>query len=158
MIQNHYNVQNLIHFLFRCLKFQLVSGLSLEPREPLIISVAQFRPEKNHRLQIEAFSLALKQLSKAPQEEFSQLRLVLIGGVRDKLDQNRVAQLKLYAEEKGVAVHWRLLLSPSAPYFLQDRVDFLANLPFAELIQYLSRGIIGLHTMWNEHFGRRLTP
>jgi len=39
-------------------------------------------------------------------------------------------------------------------YFpLKDKVDFVVDAPFSELKSWLSRASVGLHTMWNEHFG-----
>jgi hypothetical protein len=36
---------------------------------------------------------------------------------------------------------------------LQDHVRFVANAPYSELQRYMQQALIGLHTMWNEHFG-----
>lgn len=36
---------------------------------------------------------------------------------------------------------------------LDENVEFKLNIPFSELVLELQRGTIGLHTMWNEHFG-----
>lgn len=36
---------------------------------------------------------------------------------------------------------------------LDENVEFKLNIPFSELELELQRGTIGLHTMWNEHFG-----
>ena len=35
----------------------------------------------------------------------------------------------------------------------KDDVEFCINVPFPELKRWLSRAMIGVHTMWNEHFG-----
>lgn len=100
----------------------------------LLVSVGQFRPEKNHPLQIRAFA---KLLNRKKAEHLHHLKLVLIGGCRNRDDELRVNQLRRLCEELGV----------------QDHVEFKINIPFDELKHYLSRGTIGLHTMWNEHFG-----
>lgn len=34
-----------------------------------------------------------------------------------------------------------------------DEVEFKLNINFNELKIYLNKAMIGLHTMWNEHFG-----
>lgn len=98
-----------------------------------IVSVGQFRPEKDHRLQIRAFQKVL-QRRRGGREE---LRLVLVGGCRNQEDENRVLMLRGLCQELGVA----------------DRVDFKLNVPFEELKRELVNATIGLHTMWNEHFG-----
>lgn len=36
---------------------------------------------------------------------------------------------------------------------LEDSVEFKLNIPYSELILELQKGMIGLHAMWNEHFG-----
>lgn len=100
----------------------------------LLVSVGQFRPEKNHPLQIRAFAKLLK---RKEAESLPSLRLVLIGGCRNQDDELRVGQLRRLCEELGI----------------QEDVEFKINIPFDELKNYLSEGTIGLHTMWNEHFG-----
>ena len=64
------------------------------------------------------------------------LKLVLVGGFRNQDDELKVKQLRRLNEELGV----------------QD-VEFKINIPFDELKNYLSEATVGLHTMWNEHFG-----
>nr|KAF6372830.1 ALG11 alpha-1,2-mannosyltransferase [Pipistrellus kuhlii] len=100
----------------------------------LLVSVGQFRPEKNHPLQIRAFA---KLLNMKKTESLPSLKLVLIGGCRNQDDEFRVNQLRRLCEELGI----------------QEDVEFKINIPFDELKDYLSKGTIGLHTMWNEHFG-----
>lgn len=100
----------------------------------LLVSIGQFRPEKNHALQIKAFAKLLNE--KAP-ESHPSLKLVLIGGCRNKDDELRVSQLRKLSENLGV----------------QEDVEFKINISFDELKNYLSEATIGLHTMWNEHFG-----
>lgn len=101
-----------------------------------IVSVGQFRPEKDHRLQIRSFRKLLDRKVEGPAGRES-LRLVLIGGCRNQEDEERVLILRGLCEELGVS----------------DRVDFKLNIPFEELKRELVDATIGLHTMWNEHFG-----
>ncbi|XP_068021347.1 GDP-Man:Man(3)GlcNAc(2)-PP-Dol alpha-1,2-mannosyltransferase [Melanerpes formicivorus] len=97
-----------------------------------IVSVSQFRPEKDHPLQIRAFAKLLKE--RGPGQ---QLKLVLIGGCRNQQDEERVEKLQRLCEELGVS----------------SAVTFRINIPFEELKRHLAEATIGLHTMWNEHFG-----
>ncbi|XP_053561007.1 GDP-Man:Man(3)GlcNAc(2)-PP-Dol alpha-1,2-mannosyltransferase [Bombina bombina] len=97
-----------------------------------IVSVGQFRPEKDHPLQIRAFCALL---AKKSPEQKSKLKLILIGGCRNKEDELRVAELKKLSSELAVPV------------------DFKVNISFEELKRHLNDATIGLHTMWNEHFG-----
>ncbi|GMY08240.1 GDP-Man:Man(3)GlcNAc(2)-PP-Dol alpha-1,2-mannosyltransferase [Fagus crenata] len=71
------------------------SGLQVLPLErpsktPIIISVSQFRPEKAHTLQLEAFSVALKKLD----ADLPRPKLQFVGGCRNKSDKERVQNLK----------------------------------------------------------------
>lgn len=104
-----------------------------KPREPLVVSVAQYRPEKNHALQLHAFHRLLQLYP----EHGCQPRMVLIGGCRNDADEARVQELKQLRQELQ----------------LSDTVDILVNLPYDQLLDYLSRAKIGLHTMRDEHFG-----
>lgn len=100
-----------------------------------ILSIAQFRPEKNHQLQLDAFSKFLEHYS--TKSEKSKFRLILVGGCRDQKDKQRVDDLKKSAEELGI----------------QDYVEFKENIPFQELKKLMAEAKIGLHTMRDEHFG-----
>jgi alpha-1,2-mannosyltransferase len=64
-------------------------------------------------------------------------RLVLIGGVRNQGDQSIVDSLHSRIQELG----------------LVERIEIIPNASHSSLLEYYSRAIIGLHTMWNEHFG-----
>ncbi|XP_024866684.1 GDP-Man:Man(3)GlcNAc(2)-PP-Dol alpha-1,2-mannosyltransferase isoform X2 [Kryptolebias marmoratus] len=101
-----------------------------------IVSVGQFRPEKDHQLQIRAFRKLLDRKGEGAGGRES-LRLVLIGGCRNQEDEERVLMLRGLCQELGVS----------------DLVDFKLNIPFEELKRELVSATIGLHTMWNEHFG-----
>ncbi|XP_049609892.1 GDP-Man:Man(3)GlcNAc(2)-PP-Dol alpha-1,2-mannosyltransferase [Syngnathus scovelli] len=101
-----------------------------------IVSIGQFRPEKDHRLQIKAFKKVLDRRREAG-EGRETLKLILIGGCRNQEDEDRVLMLRGLCQELDVA----------------DRVEFKLNIPFGELKQELGSATIGLHTMWNEHFG-----
>ncbi|EGZ20381.1 hypothetical protein PHYSODRAFT_328499 [Phytophthora sojae] len=110
---------------------------SLENRELIALSVSQFRPEKNQLLQLQAFQVLLTKYAEQMNSKFHDFRLVLLGSCRNADDEARVETLKQLAKELGVA----------------DRVDFVVNASFAELKRYLAKSYIGVHTMYNEHFG-----
>jgi len=105
-----------------------------DSRSRKIVSVSQFRPEKNHRLQLAAFE---KFLASRPSERQSRFKLLLVGGCRNEEDTARVGQLKTFAEELKIA----------------ENVEFRLNVTFDELKNCLAEADVGLHTMWNEHFG-----
>nr|Q7ZW24.2 RecName: Full=GDP-Man:Man(3)GlcNAc(2)-PP-Dol alpha-1,2-mannosyltransferase; AltName: Full=Asparagine-linked glycosylation protein 11 homolog; AltName: Full=Glycolipid 2-alpha-mannosyltransferase [Danio rerio] len=101
-----------------------------------LVSVGQFRPEKDHQLQIRAFKKLLDRKEAEPAGREA-VKLVLIGGCRNQEDEDRVLMLRGLCQELGIA----------------DRVEFKLNIPFQELKKDLTDATIGLHTMWNEHFG-----
>jgi alpha-1,2-mannosyltransferase len=105
----------------------------LDPREPMVLSIGQFRPEKNHKLQIQS----VLKYNKSENGKKRPVKLVMIGGVRNDEDRERVAELRRYAEES------------KADQFVQ----FELNAPAEVLDDYYKRSLIGIHTMWNEHFG-----
>lgn len=101
-----------------------------------IVSVGQFRPEKDHQLQIRAFKKLLDKMETESADQET-VKLVLIGGCRHEDDENRVLMLRGLCQELGVA----------------NRVEFKLNISFEELKKEITHATIGLHTMWNEHFG-----
>ena len=111
-----------------------LQDLPLAPREPVILSVGQFRPEKDHPLQIRAFARFVHGSALAKKYK---AKLVLLGSCRGAEDKARVAALQALASELGVA----------------KEVEFVVGAPFSDLKTWLGRASVGVHTMWNEHFG-----
>jgi alpha-1,2-mannosyltransferase len=109
------------------------AGGAVTGRSRVVVSVGQFRPEKDHALQVRAFAAFAARDAAA----FADVRLLLIGGVRDAGDAARLAAVRALAADLGVA----------------GRVDVLVNAPLAALRAALADATAGLHTMWNEHFG-----
>lgn len=96
-----------------------------------IVSVGQYRPEKNQRKQLEVVKAIMSQ------EPRVKPLLSIIGSCRDEEDQHRVEDLRKYASELGI----------------EDNVEFLVNVSFTKLQSELGRSHAAIHTMWNEHFG-----
>lgn len=117
---------------------------------PYIISIGQFRPEKNHELQLRALASA-REIPLRVHEGFRragnnvsdeddpilQAKLKIVGSCRNAADRDRLAQLKSLAVELGI----------------EKNVEFHENIPFNELIRLLGGALGGLHTMLDEHFG-----
>uniref|UniRef100_A0A7S1XN84 GDP-Man:Man(3)GlcNAc(2)-PP-Dol alpha-1,2-mannosyltransferase n=1 Tax=Phaeomonas parva TaxID=124430 RepID=A0A7S1XN84_9STRA len=136
-----------------------LSGFALNPREPVVLSVGQFRPEKDHELQIRAFATLRRRLTAAasspsggdttlrrktrdPKPRPAPMptpRLVLVGGVRNEGDEALVNHLRGVCAELGLNVG--------------EDVEFRVNEEYDELLRWLSTAAVGIHTMWNEHFG-----
>ena len=112
---------------------QLPLERSLEKR--IIISVAQFRPEKNHALQIQAYAKCLK--NAVDGDPVSSSKLKIVGSCRNQEDNERLRRLKCMVSENH----------------LQSHVEFLENIPYKDLRELLGKAVAGLHTMVDEHFG-----
>jgi len=100
-------------------------------RKNIIVSFAQFRPEKNHKMQVEIFKKLLMR------NFCRDLKLCIIGSIRDKADRKIYEELENYIHENR----------------LDDYVELCPNLPFNEVKKKFEAAKIGLHTMRDEHFG-----
>ncbi len=100
-----------------------------------IVSIGQFRPEKDHKLQLRILQAFLDNI--ADNEERERVELVLIGSCRNNDDMARVKELRQLANTLKI-----------------DRsVRFEINVPFERVKKELGLASAALHTMWNEHFG-----
>ncbi|KAI8646053.1 hypothetical protein BD408DRAFT_337417 [Parasitella parasitica] len=112
-----------------------LNALPLRGRKSMIVSVAQFRPEKDHSLQLKSLA---KLFEKYPQWRTTRpVELVLIGSSRNEADAKRIDGLCKEATDLGI----------------KDFVRFEINASYNLLVSSLGMAKIGLHTMWNEHFG-----
>lgn len=114
---------------------------------PVLVSVAQFRPEKNHALQLRAFALARQAAMKgelggvaviaATARRVASARLVFVGGVRNDADRARLERLKELAQElvRGVAALGPREVAPPSPTYNNVRMAVL----FAHTAQTTSR-------------------
>ncbi|KAG0203126.1 asparagine-linked glycosylation protein [Mortierella sp. GBA30] len=114
----------------------------LQGRERIVVSVAQFRPEKGHGLQLEAIAQLLQDHPEYRQKEGATknplaVQLVMVGSARNESDQRRIQQLRDKALQLGIS----------------ENVTFVVNAPFNELQAWLARSMIGIHAMLDEHFG-----
>ncbi|KAG0368126.1 hypothetical protein BC939DRAFT_393814 [Gamsiella multidivaricata] len=117
-------------------------GFSLKDRKRIVVSVAQFRPEKGHGLQLEAMAQLLKDHPEYRQtaegdKNPKAVQLVMLGSARNEGDQARIKQLKKKAADLEIS----------------DNVTFVVNAPFSDLQAWLARSKIGIHAMLDEHFG-----
>lgn len=110
-----------------------VSESSEQKREKLLLYIAQFRPEKNHRLIMDAFAKFMSSKSDATKGA----KLILVGSVRDDSDSKRVYELRLAANELHIKEH----------------VEFHLDASWGEVLDWLRRSHVGVNGMWNEHFG-----
>ena len=115
--------------------------LDRAPLPRMVISVAQFRPEKAHAQQLRAWAAVVHKASASGYAgRLACLRgakLVLVGGVRHEADRERLAGLVNMANHLGI----------------QSSVDFQTSIPAVQLRALLGAAHAGLHTMRDEHFG-----
>ena len=109
-------------------------SLPAGPRGRSIVSLAQFRPEKDHALQLAAFAGLRGRGGGA----YRDVRFEVMGGVRDEGDAGRLRDLRALGASLG--------LPPS-------RLTFTPNPPFSYVRAALGKALVGLHTMPREHFG-----
>ncbi|KAI9506940.1 hypothetical protein BX070DRAFT_186359 [Coemansia spiralis] len=115
----------------------------LSPRQPFIVSLAQFRPEKNHIVQIKAFAELLKLHPElvAPTNNstpsISYPILIMLGGARNIEDETRAEELRHAAKKLGI----------------DRQVHVIVNAPWSRVLEWLKFSKVGLHTMKDEHFG-----
>ncbi|PGH31510.1 alpha-1,2-mannosyltransferase [[Emmonsia] crescens] len=110
-----------------------------ESREPTILYIAQFRPEKNHALILRAFARFLNEFKKTHKSPLKQPpQLILIGSVRHSSpDETHIYNLRLLAHELKI----------------RDNTTFICDASWPTIIAHLRRASIGVNAMWNEHFG-----
>ncbi|KAF7345073.1 hypothetical protein MVEN_01670800 [Mycena venus] len=111
-----------------------MARLPLEGRERVVLSIAQFRPEKDHAKQVRALHAMLEE---HPEYAEQGIQLVMIGGCRNVEDEARVNLLRKLARDLGVEAH----------------VQFVLNAPYPDMLAWLRRASVGLNTMLDEHFG-----
>jgi alpha-1,2-mannosyltransferase len=126
---------------------------STQQRHPMILSIGQFRPEKDHTLQIEAMALYLKKYYHPTttatvitdsiyasnkieniDDSTSKIQypqLVLVGSCRNSADQQRLDALRQLCRSLNIEQH----------------VQFVINEPFATIQDYLYKSSIGIHTV-----------
>ncbi|XP_044763883.1 GDP-Man:Man(3)GlcNAc(2)-PP-Dol alpha-1,2-mannosyltransferase isoform X2 [Coccinella septempunctata] len=114
--------------------FKKIKRSAERPEKIKILSLAQFRPEKNHALQLQAL-YELREI--IPEGVFERICLVLIGSCRNANDEVLVKDLKDLSKHLS----------------LDNNVQFKVNVSFEELNKELEEAFIGIHTMQDEHFG-----
>jgi len=99
----------------------------LDKKEPFILSIGQFRPEKDHKLQLEAMKLLLQEHPEYRQSA----KLVVLGSCRNEADQSRLEDLRCLAKTLAI----------------DDCVQFVVNEPYSVLQEWLLKSKVGIHTV-----------
>ncbi|RAH83332.1 alpha-1,2-mannosyltransferase alg11 [Aspergillus japonicus CBS 114.51] len=116
-----------------------VDAATEKSREPVILYIAQFRPEKNHPLLLRSFARFLQNYrNKVSSESGKEPKLILIGSVRHASpDETHIYNLRLLAHELRI----------------RDNTTFLCDASWPTILEHLASASVGVNTMWNEHFG-----
>ncbi|XP_036670678.3 GDP-Man:Man(3)GlcNAc(2)-PP-Dol alpha-1,2-mannosyltransferase [Drosophila suzukii] len=104
--------------------------------EFIILSVGQFRPEKDHPLQLQAV-YELRTLLAQDESLWNRIKLVIVGSCRNEEDYDRLKNMQDLTKHLS----------------LENNVQFKVNVPYDDLLKLYQAADIGIHTMWNEHFG-----
>ncbi|KAH8314805.1 hypothetical protein KR067_001283, partial [Drosophila pandora] len=104
--------------------------------EFIILSVGQFRPEKDHPLQLQAI-YELRTLLAQDEALWNRIKLVIVGSCRNEEDYERLKNMQDLSKHLS----------------LENNVQFKVNVPYHDLLKLYQTAHIGIHTMWNEHFG-----
>lgn len=102
-----------------------------------ILSVGQYRPEKDHPLQLQAM-YELRTLLNNDENLWNRVKLIIVGSCRNQEDRDRVKNMQDFSKHLS----------------LENSVEFKINVSYQELIQCYQSATIAIHAMWNEHFGK----
>merc|ERR1719401_2306752 len=117
-VQYLWKLAGKVHVVFPPVDTKSLRELPITNREKMILSIGQFRPEKDHTLQLRSFAKLLEMEDGSMRR--AGVRLVLIGSCRGEDDQERVDQLQTLARELGVS----------------EEVTFVLNKPHSVLKDY----------------------
>jgi len=115
-----------------------LKALPLEGKSRMsVVSIAQFRPEKNHSLQVSIIDHLLKHRNQ--QHQFDNVVLYMIGSLRtgNEEDAKLVESLRTLITARGLEKH----------------IVIATGVSNDELKNYFAKCSVGLHTMSHEHFG-----
>ena len=134
-----------------------------------VLSVGQFRPEKDHAMQLRAWAAMKKRVvAEGEGTEATKAKGASSNGASrpfekkkktrpdaDDADPAARALLRVVGGCRGAADEARLasLRALAAELRVEDSVEFHVDVPFATLRELLAGATAGLHTMVDEHFG-----
>lgn len=132
-----------VHELGNAIK---VDAESEKARQPILLYIAQFRPEKDHQLVLRSYAELLHgpksptaHTTFASSADTTRVKptLLLVGSVRTSADETYIYSLRLLAHELQIT----------------DSVTFVINASWPAILEHLRTASIGVNAMWNEHFG-----
>lgn len=147
--KNHSRIEKLYP---PCNTSSLVTSISITaPRSRIVLSVGQFRREKDHALQIEAIRRVQRDAN------YSDVILVIIGGIRGIEDRVYLHELfsaaRMYCDGEVCDCYDEVLEGLGGLSRSIGGIKFVVNAQYSVVLKWLGKASVGLHTMWNEHFG-----
>ncbi len=115
-------------------------------REDIVLSLAQFRPEKEQNLQVEAWAKCVGDGSVPASATF-----YMLGSTRNADDEALVTRLRdqIHKIDEDAEADGG---NPKLKKF-SGRIKVQTNLPWDDIVGLLGRAKVALHTMRDEHFG-----
>ncbi|EST08449.1 Glycosyl transferase, family 1 [Kalmanozyma brasiliensis GHG001] len=113
-----------------------MASFPLHNRDRVVVSLAQFRPEKEHPTQL----YVLSELVKSHPQLFTGeggVKLVMMGSSRNAADEKRISLLRSLCTQLG----------------LDEHVELVVNADFSAVLARLKTASVGISTMKDEHFG-----
>ncbi|GMM47897.1 alpha-1,2-mannosyltransferase [Pichia kluyveri] len=107
-------------------------------RDRTIVYLAQFRPEKRHKLLIKHYKEYLNKLNELGNPNIQLHKLIFIGSVREGKDEKYINELKELVREFEID---------------EKLIKFELNAPTETVENYLEKSDYGINCMWKEHFG-----
>lgn len=111
--------------------------LSRAYEQQLVVSIGQFRPEKEHLTQLHIWAATLQSLASSQASQVAQPKLIIIGGCRNVEDRERAYRVEAEANRLGI----------------RGSVDMYIDSDQHTVDSILQKAAAGLHTMKHEHFG-----
>lgn len=99
-----YSSSRFTHIVYPPCDTSSMSAFPLEGRPKMtLLSLAQFRPEKEHSTQIRVIAQVIRR-RKAAEQPVTGLHLICAGSSRNSADERRISNLKALARELGIEV------------------------------------------------------
>jgi alpha-1,2-mannosyltransferase len=119
-----------IHIVYPPCDVQSLQNLALDKkRENIVLSIGQFRPEKDHALQIKSFARLIQKHPELGRKEGGKnVKLILVGSCRNRDDEQLVEGLRSLASSLNISAS----------------IDFVLNKPFPVLKDLFQRASAGI--------------
>lgn len=138
-------VRSSVKIIFPYCNIPLYTSLKLQPIDRHgILSLAQFRPEKNQKEQV----LIFRDFLKGHPDLAESTRLYIVGGCRNSVDVEQSRSIQEMVDSLGLQVPPQVNFKPPKEF-----IKIVTNPSDREIGAHIEKCVIFLHTMIDEHFG-----